>query len=48
MPAFQYKAVNDRGRMAKGSIAAANEVDLEDRLKQLGLELSDCSIAKER
>lgn len=48
MPAFQYKAVNDHGRMTKGSISAANEIDLEERLKQLGLELIDCAPVKVR
>jgi type IV pilus assembly protein PilC len=39
MPAFQYKAVDKIGRPARGKLEAANEVDLELRLKRMGLDL---------
>jgi len=39
MPAFEYKAVDRAGRSARGKIDAANEVDLELRLKKMGLDL---------
>ena len=39
MPAFQYKAVDRTGRSARGKLDAANEVDLELRLKKMGLDL---------
>jgi type IV pilus assembly protein PilC len=39
MPAFQYKAIDRIGRPARGKLDAANEVDLELRLKRMGLDL---------
>lgn len=39
MPAFEYKAVDRTGRSARGRLDAANEVDLELRLKKMGLDL---------
>ncbi len=39
MPAFQYKAIDKIGRPARGKLDAANEVDLELRLKRMGLDL---------
>ena len=39
MPAFIYKAVDKLGRPARGKLDASNEVDLELRLKRMGLEL---------
>lgn len=39
MPAFNYQAVNDTGRTVRGVVVADNELDLETRLKQLGLDL---------
>ena len=39
MPAFQYKAVDRLGRPARGKLEAINEVDLELRLKRMGLDL---------
>jgi type IV pilus assembly protein PilC len=39
MPTFKYKAVDKTGRPARGSLDAANEVDLELRLKRMGLDL---------
>lgn len=39
MPAFSYSAINDRGRSIRGSMVAENEIDLETRLKEIGLDL---------
>lgn len=39
MPAFNYSAINDRGRTIRGSMVAENEIDLEARLKEVGLDL---------
>ena len=39
MPAFQYKAIDKSGQPARGKLDAANEVDLELRLRRMGLDL---------
>ncbi|MBA2352014.1 MAG: type II secretion system F family protein [Pseudomonadota bacterium] len=39
MPAFLYKAVDKSGRPARGSLIAVNEIDLELRLRRMGLDL---------
>jgi type IV pilus assembly protein PilC len=39
MPAFQYKAIDRSGQPARGKLDAANEVDLELRLRRMGLDL---------
>ncbi len=39
MPAFEYKAVDRTGRSARGKLDATNEIDLELRLKKMGLDL---------
>jgi len=39
MPSFQYKAVDKIGRQARGGLDAVNEVDLELRLRRMGLDL---------
>jgi len=39
MAAYQYKAIDRTGRSARGKLDAANEVDLELRLKKMGLDL---------
>lgn len=39
MYTFNYKAINDSGRVLKGEMMADNELDLESRLKELGLDL---------
>lgn len=39
MSTFQYKAVDKEGRSARGDLNAINEVDLELRLKHMGLDL---------
>ncbi len=39
MPNYDYKAVDRGGRPARGSLEAVNEVDLELRLRRMGLDL---------
>ena len=39
MPSFQYKAVDKTGSPARGALDALNEVDLELRLRRMGLDL---------
>jgi type IV pilus assembly protein PilC len=39
MPSFRYKAVEKSGQRALGGMEAVNEVDLELRLKRMGLDL---------
>jgi len=39
MQSFQYKAVDKAGRFARGGLDAVNEVDLELRLRRMGLDL---------
>jgi type IV pilus assembly protein PilC len=39
MPTFEYKAIDRTGQPARGGIEAVNEVDLELRLRRMGLDL---------
>ena len=39
MPSYQYKAIDGDGRQARGRLDAFNEVDLELRLRKMGLDL---------
>ena len=48
MPQFAYRAINTSGRQLRGSIAAANEIDLQQALAAIGLELIDCRVARQR
>ncbi len=41
MPNYNYKALNNIGRQMRGEMMADNSVDLETRLKDLGLDLID-------
>ena len=41
MPSYKYSAANDDGRKISGSIVADNPLDLEMRLKNIGLDLMD-------
>lgn len=42
MATFQYKAVDKSGKPARGMIEAINDVDLEMRLKRMGVDLITC------
>jgi type IV pilus assembly protein PilC len=39
VPSYKYKAIDKSGRPARGDIEAVNEVDLELRLRRMGLDL---------
>lgn len=39
MPAYNYTAINEAGHKIRGEITAANDVDLEERLREIGLDL---------
>ena len=39
MPAFKYRAIDGTGRQARGALEAMNDVDLEQRLRRMGLDL---------
>lgn len=48
MPSYKYSAVNDRGNTIRGTVVAENEMDLEGRLKDLGLDLVDAREIRSR
>ncbi len=39
MPFFAYRAIDQTGRTTRGTLSAVNDVDLELRLKRMGLDL---------
>jgi type IV pilus assembly protein PilC len=39
VPSYEYKAVDKTGQQARGALEAVNEVDLELRLRRMGLDL---------
>lgn len=48
MYSFSYAALNDKGRKIRGEIMADNEIDLETRLKEIGLDLVNFREVKEK
>ncbi len=42
MPSFEYKAIDRTGQPARGGLDAVNEIDLELRLRRMGLDLITC------
>jgi type IV pilus assembly protein PilC len=48
MPSYKYRAINDRGHTIRGAVMAENEMDLEGRLKDLGLDLIDAHEVRSR
>ena len=46
MTTYTYSAINERGRTLRGTLVADNEVDLELRLKEVGLDLVNYRYAK--
>lgn len=48
MATFHYKAVDAAGHPARGGLEATNEVDLELRLKRIGLDLVTCREVQQR
>jgi len=48
MPIYTYKAVDQSGKPAQGQMDALNEVDLELRLKRMGVDLITSRLASQR
>ena len=48
MPSYQYKAIDKTGRPARGGVDAVNEVDLELRLRRMGLDLITFQLVERR
>ncbi len=48
MPTYNYSAINEKNRRIRGSMVADNDIDLEARLKELGLDLISFRIMKQR
>jgi type IV pilus assembly protein PilC len=46
MPQYSYIALNEKGRKIRGTMSAANEVDLEERLHGINLDLIESSVAR--
>ena len=42
MPSYEYRAIDKTGRQARGGLDAVNEIDLELRLRRMGLDLIAC------
>lgn len=47
MPQFKYQALNEKGRTITGRISAVNELELESKLKTLGLDLISSKVVNE-
>jgi type IV pilus assembly protein PilC len=48
MASYRYSAMNELGRTITGVVVAENDIDLEERLKQIGLELVHFKELKEK
>ncbi len=48
MPSYEYKAIDKTGRPARGGLDAVNEIDLELRLRRMGLDLITCKSVDRR
>ena len=48
MPSFAYTAVNEMGRKIRGTVLADNELDLESRLRDIGLDLLTARESKQK
>ncbi len=46
MAVYNYTSINEKGRTIRGSMVAENEIDLETRLKEVGLDLINYKVAK--
>jgi len=47
MPNYSYKAIDDNGRVSRGTFVAFSEEDIENRLQQRGLTLIKCKQLRE-
>lgn len=45
---FSYAAINESGRKIRGEMIADNELDLESKLKEIGLDMLNCREIKEK
>ena len=48
MGSYTYKSVDKRGRYQSGKLEAANEADLENRLKRMGMDLIKYKLVKDK
>lgn len=48
MPSYEYKAIDRTGQPARGGLDAVNEIDLELRLRRMGLDLITCKSVDRR
>lgn len=48
MSSYKYSAINDKGNTIRGTVMAENEMDLEARLKDLGLDLVNAREVRSR
>lgn len=48
MPNYNYAAMNEMGRTMRGTIQADNDIDLESRLREIGLDLISFREVKEK
>lgn len=48
MPTYSYSAINESGRKVRGNIPADNEMDLEERLREVKLDLIEARELRER
>ena len=48
MTVYLYSSINERGRTIRGTMVAENEIDLESRLKEVGLDLVTYKEAKRK
>lgn len=48
MPIYSYTSINEKGRQIRGSMVAENDIDLEARLKEVGLDLVNFKIARRK
>lgn len=48
MPSYNYTAISENGRKMRGNLFAENDIDLESRLKEIGLDLVNFSMVKEK
>lgn len=46
MAIYKYTAINESGKISKGSLFASNELDLEQKLEDIGLDILDSRVAK--
>lgn len=46
MPQYNYISLNEKGRKIRGTMSAANEVDLEERLKGIGLDMIEAHVVR--